>query len=142
MNPITTFRGQYRFLSNFYPSIVKLYDGVYQTAEHAYQASKTSLPHERESIRLCRTPGRAKHMGSGVTLHENWEQTKLHMMTSIVTLKFTTHDDLTKALLATEDAHLEERNSWGDTYWGVYNGIGENHLGKILMEVRLLISKN
>jgi predicted NAD-dependent protein-ADP-ribosyltransferase YbiA (DUF1768 family) len=31
---------------------------------------------------------------------------------------------------------LIEGNWWGDTYWGVCNGVGENHLGKLLMKIR------
>jgi predicted NAD-dependent protein-ADP-ribosyltransferase YbiA (DUF1768 family) len=29
-----------------------------------------------------------------------------------------------------------EGNSWGDTYWGVCKGKGQNKLGHILMQVR------
>ena len=29
-----------------------------------------------------------------------------------------------------------EGNTWGDIYWGVCDGIGENNLGKLLMEIR------
>ena len=38
--------------------------------------------------------------------------------------------------MATGDAELVEGNTWNDTYWGVCNGVGHNHLGKILMQVR------
>lgn len=31
---------------------------------------------------------------------------------------------------------LIEGNYWHDTYWGVCEGVGENHLGKLLMEIR------
>jgi predicted NAD-dependent protein-ADP-ribosyltransferase YbiA (DUF1768 family) len=31
---------------------------------------------------------------------------------------------------------LVEYNYWGDLYWGVCRGEGENHLGRILMEIR------
>ena len=31
---------------------------------------------------------------------------------------------------------LIEGNEWGDTFWGTCDGIGENHLGKILMRIR------
>jgi len=31
---------------------------------------------------------------------------------------------------------LEETNTWGDKYWGVCNGEGENQLGKLLMKIR------
>ena len=39
-------------------------------------------------------------------------------------------------LINTGDAILIEGNTWGDTYWGVCDGVGENRLGKLLMEVR------
>lgn len=29
-----------------------------------------------------------------------------------------------------------EENNWGDKFWGTVNGVGENHLGKILMRIR------
>lgn len=31
---------------------------------------------------------------------------------------------------------LIEGNDWGDTFWGMVDGEGENNLGKILMRVR------
>ena len=36
----------------------------------------------------------------------------------------------------TRGSELIEGNTWGDRFWGVSRGIGENHLGKILMEER------
>ena len=39
-------------------------------------------------------------------------------------------------LIATGDAYIEETNNWGDEFWGVCHGFGENMLGKILMEIR------
>ena len=56
-------------------------------------------------------------------------------MLSFVRAKFT-YPDLQEKLLATGDAYLEEGNYWNDTTWGVCNGVGENRLGKILMQVR------
>lgn len=40
-------------------------------------------------------------------------------------------------LMATGNKYLEERNWWGDLYWGRdKEGNGENMLGKLLMEIR------
>ena len=39
-------------------------------------------------------------------------------------------------LLTTGDRELIEENHWGNTFWGVCNGIGENNLGNLLMVVR------
>jgi predicted NAD-dependent protein-ADP-ribosyltransferase YbiA (DUF1768 family) len=44
--------------------------------------------------------------------------------------------ELSKMLLSTGNKYIEETNTWGDTYWGVCNGVGENNLGKILMSIR------
>jgi len=59
-------------------------------------------------------------------------------MTTIVRNKFKAHPDLKKKLLETGTAKLIEGNTWHDTFWGVNinTGKGENHLGKILMQVR------
>ncbi len=53
--------------------------------------------------------------------------------------KFTRNTQLGGSLLATWPADLQEGNTWGDTFWGVVNGVGENHLGNILMDVRQAI---
>ncbi len=31
---------------------------------------------------------------------------------------------------------LIEGNTWRDTFWGIYEGKGENNLGKLLMKIR------
>lgn len=43
---------------------------------------------------------------------------------------------LQESLIETGTAKLIEGNFWNDTYWGICNGIGENHLGQLLMEIR------
>ena len=57
-------------------------------------------------------------------------------MEKCVRYKFAHHPELKEKLLATGDAYLEEGNTWGDRIWGVYQGQGENRLGKILMKIR------
>ena len=44
--------------------------------------------------------------------------------------------ELREKLLDTGDAELIEGNWWNDTTWGVCNGVGENRLGKLLMQIR------
>ena len=44
--------------------------------------------------------------------------------------------ELSKLLLETGDCELIEGNTWGDQFWGVCKGVGENNLGKLLMKVR------
>ena len=56
-------------------------------------------------------------------------------MEHFLTLKFSI-PKFKKLLLATGDRYIEETNTWGDTFWGVCNGKGENNLGKIIMKIR------
>ena len=135
---IDSFHGECAFLSNYYDSPI-FYDGIlYPTVEHAFQAAKTTVFIQRIIIANKKTPGQAKCAGRKVTLRDNWDDIKLYIMKELIILKFT-NPKLKSALLNTKDAELIERNTWNDTYWGICNGIGENHLGKILMEVREML---
>jgi ribA/ribD-fused uncharacterized protein len=132
---INNFRGEYFFLSNFYPVAIWNAGIRYPSAEHAYQAAKTVVRTERITIAACETPAQAKRMGRKVTLRPDWDSVKLAVMKRIVARKFSI-PSLAKRLVATFPAELWEGNGWGDRYWGVCAGVGANHLGKILMEVR------
>jgi ribA/ribD-fused uncharacterized protein len=135
---INDFHGNYSFCSNFYPARIK-YRGVeYPSSEHAYQASKTLDMIERNRIAQLSTPGKAKKAGRMVTPRSDWENVKLNIMREIVFIKFDGHLDLKELLLATGDHELIEGNKWHDTFWGVCDGIGQNYLGKILMEIRTI----
>ena len=59
-------------------------------------------------------------------------------MRSLLLQKFSALD-MRKKLIATCQAPLVEGNHWGDIFWGVCDGKGENNLGKLLMETRSLI---
>lgn len=142
MIKIKQFDGEFRFLSNFYPSVVTL-DGVwYPTVEHAFQAAKTLDFHRRWEISKLATPGMAKRAGRQVVLRPDWEQlvgdfqVKQLVMKELTFQKYARNPRLRHQLLATGNAELIEGNTWGDTYWGVCRGEGRNELGKILMHVR------
>lgn len=133
--PITTFREEYEFLSNFFPARVAL-DGVdYPTVEHAFQAAKTVEEAQRRGIRESATPGRAKRLGTKATLRADWEQIKLKIMEDLLRQKFA-DPGLKAKLRATGDREIVERNHWHDTFWGVCDGKGRNHLGLLLMKIR------
>lgn len=133
---ITHFQGDNYFLSNFWGCSVEMDGVVYSSVEHAYQAAKTNNLQERERIQKAPTPGEAKRRGRSVTLREDWESVKLPVMKQLVINKFR-NVELAARLKATGGAELIEGNWWGDTFWGICKGEGENHLGYILMEVRL-----
>lgn len=134
-NVIDSFSGDHSFLSNFYPSSVFAYGETYATVEHAFQATKTRDPKEREWIRSALTPGVAKRRGRKVTMRDDWETFRLEAMEGLLRRKFT-HPHLRKMLVDTGDAWIIEGNHWGDRFWGVCGGEGENHLGKLLMKIR------
>lgn len=136
--PIISFRGENAFLSNFYAAPL-VYEGVaYATSEAAYQAAKTLCPDMKEKIRLASSPVETKRLGKKLELRPDWDDIKIKVMTSIVYEKFKQSSYLTRRLLATGTRDLQERNSWGDIFWGMnLEGTeGLNHLGKILMAVR------
>lgn len=137
---ITHFRGKYFFLSNFYPSPVEHLGKVFPTVEHAYQASKHIDPVWQEQVRCAPSPGKAKRLGRDVKLRANWEENKLNVMTRLVRKKFK-DPALRVLLLETGSQELIETNYWNDTFWGVCNGVGSNHLGNILMRRRAKIQE-
>lgn len=140
---ISSFSGEYDFLSNFYLYPITYEGKPYPTVEHAYQASKTSFPTAREVIRLARTPGQAKRLGREVPLRSGWEDLKLTIMLILLRKKFRDHF-LSQRLIATGDAILIEGNNWGDRFWGAElvdtDWVGENKLGELLMQVRREVS--
>lgn len=131
---IKGFFGQYRWLSNFH-QVPVIYEGIeFPSSENAYQYAKCVL---KEECKLFTTqlPQIAKLLGKTVKLRPDWEEVKYSIMKEIILSKFSI-PELRDMLIYTGDKYLEETNYWNDTYWGVCNGVGENNLGKILMEVR------
>ena len=133
---IGPFRGQYDFLSNFYLTPVKYNGIIYPSSEHAFQAAKTTDMSVRKTIAALNFPGEARAVGRGVILREDWNNIRLVIMTKIIREKFSSNKALKIKLLNTGGHELVEVNTWGDTFWGVCNNVGENHLGKILMKIR------
>ncbi len=143
---ITEFRGPHRFLSNFHPSPIRTWsyllrrEAVFHTVEHGYQACKTLDATWHRLILEAPTPAIAKKLGRQCPVREDWEGLKLPLMRHLIDLKF---DDptLADALLSTGEVQLVEGNTWGDTFWGVCRGVGDNWLGRILMEKRAALRR-
>lgn len=142
---IRGFSGAYRWLSNFVG-----HPGE-PTVEHMYQAAKVlvpdtewdSLPADRKSavreaftmIVKAPSPGEAKRLGKAANVRPDWDEVKLSVMRALLVKKFE-REPFRSKLIATGDAEIIEDNHWGDTFWGVCRGSGENHLGRLLMEIR------
>ena len=131
------FREEKFFLSNFYPCQIVV-DGIsFPTSEHLYQYLKAGDDLSRRLILDQETPSAAKKatLTPEFVARPDWEAVKLDRMEYVLRQKFA-HPDLLAMLLATGDLELVEDNDWDDTYWGVCNGLGQNHLGKLLMKIR------
>lgn len=123
------------FLSNFHEATV-VYDGIrYRNAESAFQSAKLADKKERLQFQKL-TGAEAKALGKKIKLRDDWEEIKLKVMYDVVSAKFANNEDLRNQLIWTWEKEIVEGNTWGDTYWGVCRGKGENHLGKILMWIR------
>jgi len=144
---ITCFAGAHHFLSNFENSVIQLpldqgqravacQDTIiFKTVEHYYQAMKSNNILDWVIISQCTTPGQAKRAGRKLRMRFDWDNIKLGVMETGLDAKFQI-PELRDKLLATGNAMLIEGNSWNDTYWGMCRGVGENHLGKLLMKIR------
>jgi ribA/ribD-fused uncharacterized protein len=131
---ITEFTGRYWFLSNFSPSPVEFEGIVFPTVENAFQSAKTlDLELRKQFIPLG--PGQAKRLGRSIPLREDWEEVKVDMMYHLLQEKFK-DPELRASLLATGEEELIEGNTWGDRFWGVCKGQGQNMLGRLLMRIR------
>jgi len=136
---IKEFQGANRWLSNFTLCVVELDGVVYPSTENAYQAAKTVSIEERKPFETS-TPGQAKRLGRSVSLRDDWESEKLIVMEYLNRQKFS-KAPFKSMLLATGMREIQEGNTWGDTFWGVCNGRGENNLGKLIMRIREELQK-
>lgn len=134
---IKGFFGDYRFLSNFQDAEI-IFEGVlYPSSENAYQAARCADLSQRKLFVEC-SASKAKQLAKTVVTRENWNLIKYDIMSAIVFDKYYRNYDLRVKLLETKQKYLEETNHWGDVYWGVCKGRGENKLGKIEMGVRAI----
>lgn len=135
--PVKRFINDYWFLSNFYPIDFKS-DGLwYPSVEHFYQSHKIADADFANQVREAKSPSEAKSLARVLPIRQDWEDVKLTVMEIGLRLKFG-HPYLAGKLKETGGEDLVEGNTWGDTFWGVdlQTGEGENHLGRLLMQIR------
>lgn len=144
---IREFRGEHRWLSNFWYARVRFEGQSFPTVEHAYVAAKTTDPAQRAHIAAIDKPGHVKRYGRNLQLRPDWEGIKMSVMLGLLRQKFAPGTELGRRLELTGDALIEEGNTWGDIFWGVHRPNqaagepwaqprGSNMLGKLIMQVR------
>ena len=132
---IRQFKGEYAFLNNFYEISVEYRGRIYSNNEAAFQAQKTCDERIKQQFENL-DPIEARNLGKTIPLRKDWEEVKDQIMYEICFAKFSQHPDLMDNIVYTGKRPLEEGNHWNDRYWGTVNGVGENKLGKILMQIR------
>lgn len=138
---ILEFKDEFAFLSNFFLCPVRVLDRVFPSSEHAFMSFKNdSEEWKAKCMDPNITPGQIKRLARKIELIEDWNDFRLTAMKTVVSNKFWGNKELRAKLLATGDQNLVEGNRWGDRFFGVdltvNPNIGENHLGRILMQVR------
>jgi len=139
---------EHKFLSNFYLCEVEFVGIIYPSVEHAYMSAKSNEEVEIDGVKYnwkkyCAlptvSPGKIKSESRFVTLVDNWDYLRMHIMHVCLLNKFS-KPDMRARLLATGDQNIQEGNWHGDRFWGVdlreNPNVGENHLGRLLMEIR------
>ena len=134
--------GKYGCFSNYSVYPFYLDDLLWQTSEHFYQAQKfLGTPHyweiyKAETAKVAAKIGRDRCL----PLRDDWKDIKIEIMRQGVLKKFQTHEDARELLLGTGNEELIE-NAHRDYFWACgADGSGLNMFGKVLMEVRTIIS--
>lgn len=132
------------WLSNFYhthDTQFRIGKTCFYSVEQAFQCYKAANEDAFDYVWKGINPSECKRRGRRVVLTDNWDLKRIPVMSMCVLAKFEQNDYLKKKLLDTGDEVLVEYTTWGDTFWGVNtNYEGSNHLGKIIMSVRHMLS--
>ena len=128
---------EYAWLSNFEPCpVTDLRGVVWPSAEHCYQAAKSTLTCVKQEIFECADAVGAKRMGATIELRPDWDDIKLEVMRRILVAKFTQNPEFYILLLNTEGLALVHQAPW-DGFWGTgKNGRGKDMMGKMLTDMR------
>ncbi len=137
----------YGAFSNLYRRPIEFEGEIFPTAEHAYQAGKARKPEVRRWLMAAPTPALLAMAAHGLytwDIAPGWSRTKFDRMRGVLRAKFTQHADLAALLLSTGSARLVESatvDSPVNRLWGEVNGVGQNMLGLLLMEIRQCLSE-
>jgi len=143
MKKITSFSGDFHFLSSMFLCSIFIDGKTYRSTEHYYQSQKSTERSEQSRVIATASPYAAKKLARTLLLRADWKKIRNRVMYRAVRAKVVQHLDLRERLLATGSVELLEGNNWGDSYWGVDCKTlkGKNILGKILMRVRLEVAR-
>ena len=113
-------------------------DAEWPSIAHYFHAMKFADPAMREKIRQAPTPAKAARLGRSrlKRIRRDWRDVRITVMTRAVYISCRSHPQQADALEKTGDNLIIENNSY-DYFWGCgRDRRGDNHYGKILMNVR------
>ena len=134
---ITSFAPPYFEFSIFFPSLIKVGTIPYPTLYQALISLKTFDKDTKIQIAQKLLPADIKELDEKIKEPAWWNSSeKIALMRELNWQKFSQNEYLRKKLIDTGNANLINELLYEETFFGVYKGIGENHLGKILQELR------
>jgi hypothetical protein len=138
------YENEFYVFSNFSSFKIKWKGELWMTSEHAYHAEKFDDIDIKKQIMDALSAHDAMKIAQNneESYRKNWNEIKLGVMKEILRAKVEQHPYVKKKLIESADKELIE-NSWRDSYWGWGpDKDGENHLGKLWMEVRDEVCKS
>lgn len=134
----------YIYFSPYTAHVIELNGMVFPTVEHAYQCQKYSDKNIVEEIRGAVSPLKAWEVSSK---YKNFqipefkkEDYKLEVMGKLMKLKVEQHIDVREALINSGNFKIVKHIVTyppGDGFWDDgEDGNGENHIGRLWMEIR------
>ncbi|CDJ61958.1 RNA recognition motif-containing protein, putative [Eimeria maxima] len=133
---IDSFTGEFKFLSLDYPSLIFFQGRFFPTARHALLAAKH--PKAVEELASIEDMKELKQVAKTKEVEEDpeWPRYRLKWMELIQRDKFRRNAEIREKLRQTGGRELVWLNT-GDCFFGqTKHNKGQNHLGRILMEIR------
>lgn len=134
-------REKYGCFSNFHPCSFTWEGRKFNCSEQAFMWAKaTYFKDDETAIKIMSEsdPKKIKKLGRTVKdfNDEEWSIVRYNFMLSINMAKYSQNEDLKNILLSTGNQTIVEDSPY-DYIWGIgKNGVGQNLLGKVLMETR------
>ncbi|PFH36870.1 FHA domain-containing protein [Besnoitia besnoiti] len=136
---IDSFTGEYKFLSLDYPCLVFFQGRFFPSARHALLASR--YPKAVDELSNVEDIKTLKKVAKEKEEDPDWQRLRLKWLEHIQRDKFRRHADLREKLRNTGGRELVWLNN-GDSFFGQIGNRGQNHLGRILMEIRNNINED
>lgn len=137
------YENEFYVFSNYSSFQIEWKGKLYPTSEHVYHSEKFDDENLKEQIRNTRSAHDSPKTAEANKdkYRKNWSEIKVRIMKEILLAKVAQHPYIKKKLLESSDKELIE-DSWRDDFWGWGpNKDGENHLGKLWMEIREEVRK-